>query len=128
MFKTPGKNRNVSPGSSKQGWQFLGNSPHSPGGRLPFIGGSKGVFNSGVNYKKIQSTNPSVKSIRVLNGMPKNLLEEDAQKGLMSYMNNTFCNDISRNEAHRRAQSQISADGYDIGCLHSFGFDMPAQT
>jgi len=46
-------------------------------------------------------------------------------------MNDTFCinPDLSRQGAldHKRAQSH-TADGYDIGCLHSFGFDMPAQT
>lgn len=56
----------------------MSNSPHSPGGKLPYIGGAKGTFNSGVNYKKIVSSNPTVKSNRVLNGMPKNLLEEDS--------------------------------------------------
>ena len=44
-------------------------------------------------------------------------------------MNDTFCinPDLSRQGAldHKRAQSH-TADGYDIGCLHSFGFDMPA--
>lgn len=53
MFKTPSKSHNMSPTGAKAGWSFLSNSPHSPGGKLPFIGGAKGVYNSGVNYKKI---------------------------------------------------------------------------
>jgi len=43
MFKTPNKNHHLSPTGSKAGWTFLSNSPHSPGGRLPFIGGAKGL-------------------------------------------------------------------------------------
>ena len=41
MFKTPSKNSNLSPTGTKTGWTFLSNSPHSPGGKLPFIGGAK---------------------------------------------------------------------------------------
>lgn len=91
MFKTPSKPKGLSPTGEKGKWSFLMNSPHSPGGKLPFIGGAKQKFNSGVNYKVMVNSTPSVKSFRVLDRMPKNLLEETSQSYLKNYMNDTFC-------------------------------------
>ena len=42
MFKSPNRNGSNSPSPGKNGtWSFIENSPHSIGGKLPFIGGAK---------------------------------------------------------------------------------------
>lgn len=57
-------------------WRFMETSPHSPG-RKPFVGGARQLFNSGVNYKKIISSTPAVRAQRVLDRMPRNILDRD---------------------------------------------------
>ena len=70
-------------------WRFMDNTPHSPV-RKPFIGGARQLFNSGVNYKKMVSSTPAVRAQRVLDRMPRNILERGEQQELHSMMNNTF--------------------------------------
>lgn len=71
-----------------------------------------------------------MKSFRILEKMPSNLLDENSQGFLKNYMNQTFCaNDeekkIRNSPDHKRCQSNV--EGYDIGKLHSLGFDLPAS-
>lgn len=67
---------NSSAGGESPTWRFMDSTPHSPG-RRPFVGGARQLFNSGVNYKKMISSTPAVRAQRVLDRMPRNILERD---------------------------------------------------
>lgn len=125
------------------------NSPHSPG-RKPFVGGARQLFNSGVNYKKMISSTPAVRAQRVLDRMPRNILERDGQQGLHSMMTGTFVTQgaglgeqPSSLPAAQNKRSALSATkganvvekrddrvrtGSDMSVFDTFsyGFDLPA--
>lgn len=120
------------------------NSPHSPG-RKPFVGGAKQLFNSGVNYKKMISSTPAVRAQRVLDRMPKNILERDNQQGLHSMMNNAFVTSAGEPSlpAAKNNRSALSAakgtvvekrddraaktsSDMTVFDTFSYGFDLPA--
>lgn len=121
----------------------MDNSPHSPG-RKPFVGGARQLFNSGVNYKKIISSTPAVRAQRVLDRLPKNILEHDNQQNLATMMTDTFLGPGSQlaspaNKAssltaakggaapttkdEREAKSSSHMTVFDT---FSYGFDLPA--
>jgi hypothetical protein len=100
----------------RKSWRFLDTSPHSPGGKKPFIGGARQAFNSGVTYKIMNSSVPTVKSFRVLDKMPKNLYDVTEQEELHSMMKATF---------HKKSESVKGQKSFDA---QSLGFEQPAQT
>lgn len=119
-------------------------SPHSPG-RKPFVGGARQLFNSGVNYKKIISSTPAVRAQRVLDRMPRNILDRDNQRELHSMMTDTFLapgamhssptNKASSSlTAAKGGPATISKEERDANSgshmtvfdTFSYGFDLPA--
>jgi hypothetical protein len=97
----------------RKSWRFLETNPHSPGGKKPFIGGAKQQFNSGVTYKMMNSSVPTVKSTRVMDKMPKNLYDVSGQENLHSIMKNTF-----------QKKSGSVTGAFDT---QSYGFEQPAS-
>jgi hypothetical protein len=97
---------------------------------MPFVGGAKQKFNSGVNYKKIINSTPAVKSNRVLNRLPRNLQDSEAQSQLREQMFEHFTG--KKNQAKstsfstRNVNTTMSVPSESFAYGFDHGFDLPA--
>ena len=85
-----------SPLASKKDWKFFDKTPHSPGGRKPFIGGARQLCNSGANYNRLAVAVPTIKAQRVMDRLPRNLQASEGQSALKSAMDDAFIRELPK--------------------------------